>query len=113
MFGTNPIHINILVGNDDPAACNELLGLLQKDYDCERASTLDGALGKIRDREFSVVICDVSIAAKNGFDLIHYVDFTSPKTVVILTGREIYYEKHYKIFGAAAFVFFSEPIDMA
>ncbi|HEV7644653.1 MAG TPA: HD domain-containing phosphohydrolase [Pyrinomonadaceae bacterium] len=113
MFGTNPIHINILVVNDDPAACNELLGLLQKVYDCERASTQDGALGKIRDREFSVVICDVGIAAKNGFDLIHYVDFTSPKTVVILTGKEIDSEETLKIFRAGAFDYFPEPFDIA
>ncbi len=113
MFGTNPIHINILVVNGDPAACNELLGLLQKEYDCERATTLDGALGKIRDREFSVVICDVGIAAKNGFDLIHYVDFTSPKTVVILSGREIDSEETLKIFRAGAFDYFPEPFDMA
>jgi response regulator RpfG family c-di-GMP phosphodiesterase len=113
MFGTNPIPISILVVNEDPGACHELLGLLQKNYDCEWASTLDGGLAKIRDREFAVAICDVNIASRNGFDFVHYVDFTSPKTVVILTGNEIDSEETLKIFRAGAFDYFPQPFDLS
>jgi response regulator RpfG family c-di-GMP phosphodiesterase len=113
MFGTNPIQITLLLANDDPAASGELLGLLQKEYDCEKATTLDGALAKIREREYSVVICDVEMAAENGFDFIPYVNFNSPKTVVILTGKTIDSEETLKIFRAGAFDYFPQPFDLA
>jgi response regulator RpfG family c-di-GMP phosphodiesterase len=113
MFGTNPIQISILVVNDDPTACEQVLGLLRKDYDCEKAVTLDAGLARIRANEFAVVMCDVRLAARNGFDFIHYVDFTSPKTVVILTGSEIDSEATLKIFRAGAFDYFPQPFDFA
>lgn len=113
MFGTNPIPIKLLVVNDDPAACAELLELLRKGYDCEKSVTLDGALAKIREQEFSVVICDVELAAENGCEFVPYVNFNSPKTVVILTGNHIDSEETLKIFRAGAFDYFPQPFDLA
>lgn len=112
MFGTNPIPINLLVVNEDPSACGQLLALLRVNHDCDKAVNRESALAMIREREFAVVICDVELAARNGFDLIHYVNYNSPKTVVILTGQNINSEETLKIFRAGAFDYFSQPFDL-
>lgn len=112
MFGTNPIPINLLIVNEDPSVCNELLAVLRPHYDCEKAAARETALAMIRDREFSVVICDVEMAASNSFDFIHMVNFSSPKTVVILTGKNIDSEETLRIFRAGAFDYFPQPFDL-
>ncbi len=113
MFGANPIPIKLLVVNDDPAAGGELLGLLQREYDCERAATLKSALAKIGAQEFSLVICDIELAAEDGFDLVSYINSAAPKTVAILTGKHIDSEETLRIFRAGAFDYFPQPFDLA
>jgi response regulator RpfG family c-di-GMP phosphodiesterase len=112
MFGTNPIPIRVLVVNDDSEACSELLELLLREYDCEKAATRESALAKIRAQEFSVVISDIDLVAQDDFEFIPYINFNSPKTVVILTGKKIDSEETLKIFRAGAFDYFPEPFDL-
>jgi len=112
MFGTNPIPIKLLVVNNDAVAGNELFELLRKGYDCEKAATLDSALAKLDAQEFSVVICDIELAAEDGFDFITHINFNSPKTVVILTGNRIDSEETLHIFRAGAFDYFPQPFDL-
>src|SRR5262245_41169871 len=89
MFGTNPIKIRLLIAADQTAVTGEFLGLLQREYECEKAATLDDALARLRAREFSVVICDIDLGAEDDFDFLSFVSFTSPKTVVMMTGKNI------------------------
>jgi putative nucleotidyltransferase with HDIG domain len=113
MFGTNPIPIRLLVVNDGLAAVSELLAQLRKEYVCERAATRGAALAMLDEQEFSVVICDIEMAAENGFDFVTYINFNSPKTVVILTGKYIDSEETLRIFRAGVFDYFPHPFDLA
>ncbi len=113
MFGTNPIPIRLLVVNDDPEAGSELLELLLKEYDCEKALTRESALARIRSEDFAVVICDIKLASADDFELIPYINFNSPKTVVILTGGQLDSDETIKIFRAGAFDYFPQPFDLA
>jgi response regulator RpfG family c-di-GMP phosphodiesterase len=112
MFGTNPIPIRLLVVNDDAEAGSQLLELLLREYDCEKALTLESAMAQVRSEEFAVVISDIKLAATDDFALIPYINFNSPKTVVILTGDQLDSDETIRIFRAGAFDYFPQPFDL-
>lgn len=75
----------ILVIDDDRDICVLLSKFLIKNgYEVETAETGDEALRLVRDRSFTLVLCDYRLPDTNGAEMIQRIKVLSPSTVIII-----------------------------
>ncbi len=76
---------SILIVDDDSIILNSLCEFLNLEgYETIGAGSYKEAIEKLQQRDFSLLITDVSIPDGNGFDLLDYATKNCPSTVIIL-----------------------------
>ncbi|MBN2551788.1 MAG: response regulator, partial [Spirochaetales bacterium] len=81
-MNTNP---RILLVDDDTTALDLMREILsEKKYEVDTASSVDGAIEKLRSQHYHALITDLKMPEKSGIELLEYVAGTYPDIPVIM-----------------------------
>lgn len=97
----------ILVVDDEAVMRNLLLKILEQEgYQITLASTYDEAIEQLDKKRFDLVLADVKMPNKNGFDLLQEIKSNWPRTAVIMmTGYgDAYTVKEALMMGADEYI---------
>jgi DNA-binding NtrC family response regulator len=97
----------ILVVDDEAVMRNLLLKILEQEgYQITLASTYDEAIAHLNQKQFELVLADVKMPGKNGFDLLQDIKANWPRTAVIMmTGYgDAYTVKEALMMGADEYI---------
>jgi len=86
--GQTATRARILLVDDDPIILDSLKGALeQQGQEVEAASTVAEAIQRLRGSDYDLVITDVAMPDRDGFELLRYVKQNHQRTVVIFVAR--------------------------
>src|SRR5205085_12111421 len=78
----SPPHILIV---DDEVEITEILAdLLSDEYECLKAASAEQAIARLQERQFHLVISDITMPGMSGLEMIPHVKELSPQTVVVM-----------------------------
>ncbi len=112
MFENEKTTKRLLIVEQNKKTRNTLLEFLQPKYDCEEADGIGAAFEKIAESGFDVVISNFQLNDTDGFELLSSVQFTSPRTAVILNGENVSAKDVIEAFRAGAFDFLEKPFEL-
>ena len=73
---------------DDEPGIRKLITLILEDHDVQTAESADQAVSLMEKQSFDVVVSDVKMPGKSGFDLLNELHRMSPGTpVILMTGH--------------------------
>jgi DNA-binding NtrC family response regulator len=108
-----PTQARVLVVDDDPTMC-ELLqeGLQKRGHDAEAYTAASHALAALEERDFAVVLTDLSMPGTNGIELCRRIVEQRPDVpVVVLTGFGTM-ETAVQAMRAGAYDFITKPVEL-
>lgn len=107
--------IPILVVEDEPAICQLITSILQRDYDVRLCTSGRDALNLLSYWPPRLILCDLNVPEMNGFELITAVRANPALAnipVIVMTGQSTgEYERRALDLGAVAFL--AKPFKMA
>ena len=105
--------LRILVVDDDPTMTQLLVELLRA-WSCEAAGawSLDEALGLLAARSFDLVLSDLYMPPRSGFELLERIRSSWPDTAVILMSSFPAQETKKQALDAGALAFLSKPFSL-
>jgi putative nucleotidyltransferase with HDIG domain len=83
-----------------------------KKYVCDEADSISAAVGKIREKEYAVILAPFALPSVNGEHLIPYLQTTSPRTVPILIDDTEVAGNTVRAFRAGAFEVVQMPFTL-
>jgi putative two-component system response regulator len=102
----------ILIVDDEVEITEILADLLSEDYDCLRAGSAEEALQRLTEREFQLVISDITMPGMSGLDMIPHVQELSPDTVVVMISGMQTVESAIGALRLGAFDYLMKPFDL-
>jgi cyclic di-GMP phosphodiesterase len=102
----------ILIVDDEVEITEILADLLSEDYDCLRAGSAEEALQRLNEREFQLVISDITMPGMSGLDMIPHVKQLSPDTVVVMISGMQTVESAIGALRLGAFDYLMKPFDL-
>ncbi len=102
----------ILIVDDEIEITEILADLLSEDYECIRASSAEEALARLQEREFQLVISDITMPGMSGLDMIPHVKELSPDTVVVMISGMQTVESAIGALRLGAFDYLMKPFDL-
>jgi len=104
--------IKILVVDDDDSGREALSTLLRlSGYDVTSAETGESALDLIDCQQFQVIVSDLFLPGKNGFDILQSVRKVSPSSEVIVVTGHASAQSAVRAMKEGAFDYITKPID--
>ncbi|MBS1794991.1 MAG: HD domain-containing protein [Acidobacteria bacterium] len=111
MFDLIETEKNILLVDENVETANFLGRLLRSNYNCDRVETSESALWKLRQKEYSVVLCNASLLKSDSLQIIPQMRTIAPHSAVILLGERVPAEEIVKAFRAGAFDYLFKPLE--
>lgn len=111
MFVETPIEKNLLIVDDSPTVRKSLADLFSQFYICDEAESAEEALEKVRESQFSVILCDIALPKMSGVEMIPHVKKLSPFSVVVLFSGKFSAEYAISALRAGAFDYLTKPIN--
>ena len=102
---------NILIVDDEKNIVMSLSDYLEADYNCYKAYSVDEAIKIMKDSPVDVVISDVRMPGKTGFDLIRWLKENKPKVKTIMMTAYGSDSVKRAIRKEGAIFYFEKPID--
>jgi cyclic di-GMP phosphodiesterase len=102
----------ILIVDDEVEITEILADLLSEDYECLRAASAEEALACLNEREFQLVISDITMPGMSGLDMIPHVKELSPETVVVMISGMQTVESAIGALRLGAFDYLMKPFDL-
>jgi CheY-like chemotaxis protein len=102
---------NILIVDDEKNIVMSLSDYLEADYNCYKAYSVDEAIKIMTDYPMDVVISDVRMPGKTGFDLIRWLKENKPKAKTIMMTAYGSDSVKRAIRKEGAIFYFEKPID--
>jgi putative nucleotidyltransferase with HDIG domain len=102
----------ILIVDDEVEITEILADLLSEDYDCLRAGSAEEALQRLTEREFQLVISDITMPGMSGLDMIPHVKELAPDTVVVMISGMQTVESAIGALRLGAFDYLMKPFDL-
>ncbi len=113
MFQESNKQINLLIIDDDPIARALLISHLNDTYTCDTANSAEQALIKLRQREYAIILSDVSLPDMNGFEMMPHLSFESPDSIVIfMTAKHSSVDDVIAALRTGAFDYLLKPFDL-
>ncbi len=100
---------SVLIADDEPEIREILNDLLEATHDCVMVDSAEAALGRIRAREFDLVISDIMMPGMSGLEMVPLIREHSPDTVVIMISGVQTVESAIEALRAGAFDFIMKP----
>src|SRR5256885_17270892 len=102
----------ILIVDDEPEIRNVLCELLGDDYDCAAAGSAEQALALLHERQFSLIVSDITMSSMSGLEMIPYVVKRAPETVVVMISGIQTIESAIEALRLGAFDYIMKPFDL-
>lgn len=98
---------------DDEADITEILSdLLGEEYDCQTANSAEAALERLSERDFQLVVSDITMPGMSGLEMIPLVKEVSPNTVVVMISGVQTVESAIGALRLGAFDYLMKPFDL-
>ena len=102
----------ILIVDDEPEITAILTDLFSGEYDCESAASAEEAIETLTNREFELVVSDITMPGMSGLDMIPHVKQLSPNTVVVMISGMQTVESAIDALRLGAFDYVMKPFDL-
>lgn len=112
MFNSLESEKNLLIIEQNADKRSLLKAFFSKKFVCDEAESLSFAVGKIREKEYAVVLAPVSLPSVNGEDLITFLQSASPRTVPIFISDAETAGNTVRAFRAGAFEVIQMPFTL-
>ena len=102
----------ILIVDDEVEITEILADLLSEEYECIRAGSAEEALTRLQEKEFQLVISDITMPGMSGLDMIPHVKEIAPDTVVVMISGMQTVESAIGALRLGAFDYLMKPFDL-
>ncbi len=111
MFDVNEAEKSLLLIDQNQQIINLLSNLFDSNYVCDRADSIELSLTQLRQKEYSVVLCNADLTAHKSLEMLRRVKAVSPNSILILLGDENSADNAVQAFRAGAFDFLRLPAE--
>lgn len=112
MFDLIEAEKNLLVVDDKPVTRKLLIEFLSRKFVCDCADSFSAAFSKIRDKQYAVVVCALTLPDENLEQLLAQIQTASPHAVTIIVSERDSAETAVRAFRAGAFDFILKPFQL-
>src|SRR5688500_12056090 len=102
----------ILIVDDEPEITAILMDLFSGEYDCDSAPSAEEAIETLQNREFELVVSDITMPGMSGLDMIPHVKQLSPNSVVVMISGMQTVESAIGALRLGAFDYVMKPFDL-
>lgn len=112
MFEIQESEKSLLIIDQDSAKCSLLTNYFSAKYFCEGTDSIDAALQKMKQREYSVILTAFVLPHSNSTDLIPLLQTLSPRSVFIFISETEAAGNTVRAFRAGAFEVIQKPFNL-
>ena len=112
MFDIIESEKNLLIIEQDETKRNILTSFFSAKYNCDEAASLDAAVDKIREKEYSVVLTAFTLYSSNAIDLMPHLQELSPRTIPVFISDSSAVGNTVRAFRAGAFEVIQKPLEL-
>jgi len=102
----------LLIVDDEVEVRGVLRDLLGDTYQCAEAASAEEALVQLRDRDYELVISDITMSGMTGLEMIPRVKVISPDTVIVMISGVQTIESAINALRLGAFDYLMKPFDL-
>jgi putative nucleotidyltransferase with HDIG domain len=103
---------HLLIVDDEVEVRSVLHDLLSETYQCGEASSAEEALAQLRERDYELVISDITMSGMTGLEMIPHVKVISPDTVIVMISGMQTIESAINALRQGAFDYLMKPFDL-
>jgi len=103
---------HLLIVDDEVEVRSVLHDLLSETYQCAEASSAEEALAQLRERDYELVISDITMSGMTGLEMIPHVKLISPDTVIVMISGMQTIESAINALRLGAFDYLMKPFDL-
>jgi response regulator RpfG family c-di-GMP phosphodiesterase len=112
MFDIIETEKNLLIIEHDETKRKILTSFFSLKYNCDEADSLNAAVDKIRDKEYSVILTAFTLSSLNAIDLMPYLQELSPRTIPVFISDKEAAGNTVRAFRAGAFEVIQKPFEL-
>ena len=113
MFDITKDEKNLLIIEQDETKRKILTSFFSAKYNCDEADSINAAVDKIREKEYSVILTAFTLSSLNAIDLIPYLQEFSPRTIpVFISDSDAGTGNTVRAFRAGAFEVIQKPFEL-
>jgi len=102
----------LLIVDDEAEVRSVLNDLLGDTYQCSQAPSAEEALAQLRERDYQLVISDITMSGMSGLEMIPHVKVISPDTVIVMISGMQTIESAINALRLGAFDYLMKPFDL-
>src|SRR3989475_7469243 len=103
---------SLLIVDDEAEVRSVLNDLLGDTYQCSQAPSAEEALAQLRERDYQLVISDITMSGMSGLEMIPHVKVISPDTVIVMISGMQTIESAINALRLGAFDYLMKPFDL-
>jgi len=103
---------HLLIVDDEVEVRSVLHDLLSEAYQCGEAASAEEALAQLRERDYQLVISDITMSGMSGLEMIPHVKMISPDTVIVMISGMQTIESAINALRLGAFDYLMKPFDL-
>src|SRR2546427_729326 len=103
---------SLLIVDDEAEVRSVLSDLLGDTYQCSQAPSAEEALAQLRERNYQLVISDITMSGMSGLEMIPHVKVISPDTVIVMISGMQTIESAINALRLGAFDYLMKPFDL-
>src|SRR5215213_117852 len=112
MFDILETEKNLLIIDQDETKRKILTSFFSSKYNCDEADSLNAAVDKIREKEYSVILTTFTLSSLNAIDLMPYIQELSPRTIPVFISDRGAAGNTVRSFRAGAFEVIQKPFEL-
>lgn len=102
----------LLIVDDEAAVRGVLHDLLNDSYECAEVSSAEEALEHLRERQYHLVVSDITMSGMSGLEMIPHIKDISPDTVIVMISGMQTIESAINALRLGAFDYLMKPFDL-
>jgi putative nucleotidyltransferase with HDIG domain len=102
----------LLIVDDEVEVRGVLRDLLSETFQCGEAASAEEALAQLRERDYELVISDITMSGMTGLEMISHVKVISPDTVIVMISGMQTIESAINALRLGAFDYLMKPFDL-
>ena len=102
----------LLIVDDEAEVRGVLHDLLSGPYECGEAASAEDAIAELRQKDYQLVISDITMSGMTGLEMIPHVKVVSPDTVIVMISGMQTIESAINALRLGAFDYLMKPFDL-
>jgi response regulator RpfG family c-di-GMP phosphodiesterase len=107
-----PSKPRLLIVDDEAEVRGVLHDLLSGTYECGEAASAEEAIAELREKDYQLVISDITMSGMSGLEMIPHVKVVSPDTVIVMISGVQTIESAINTLRLGAFDYLMKPFDL-